>query len=134
MVSEHLADIRTNIDLLQDILDLIERSTADLDTIKKNNERIIKFLDAIIEAKSAQVYMFERLTSIGPVIGKGKEQLSDILKKWKLLRNVIYKTVLTGVFNDESMIRARKEIAMIPDLERKYYDWFKNELEKEIKQ
>ena len=131
-IFEHLTNIRTNIASLSGILALIEKNTSDLDVLKKNNERIIKLLDAIIEAKSAQVYMFERLTSVGPVIREGKEQLSDILKRWKLVRNVIYKTVITGVYNDESVIRANKEIAEIPDMERKFYDWFKNELEKEI--
>lgn len=125
-IGNNLEKIITDLNNLPDIIDNIKKCTADMEQIKKYSANLLNLLDSILEAKSAQIYLFYKFSEYDAKLQKGIEYLKIISKSWKLIRNVVYRTKLTNEYSDKSYENACLELGEIYDAENEFYRWFNN--------
>lgn len=113
----HWEEIKKNQEVLPGIYGYLRERTGDLETVSQNSSKMISILDGIIEAKNAQIYLYQLLSDTDKRFEKPIEVLTGIVKKWKLIRNVIYRSVLTSVYSAESFENALGKCSEITELE-----------------
>lgn len=116
-LGQHMEEIEKNQEVLPGIYEYIYERTGDWEAVSKNSEKLIRILDGIIEAKNAQMYLYKKLSDTDERLEKPIELLTGIVKKWKLIRNVIYRSVLTSAYSAESFEGALGKYGEISSLE-----------------
>lgn len=123
-ISSNLDKILDNLDNLPDIINYIKKCTADMEQVQKYNANLINLLDSIIEAKYAQVYLFDKFSEYHANLMKGIEYFKVIAKVWKLIRNVVFRTKVTNEYSNKSYENAYLKLGEIYELEKELYSWF----------
>ncbi len=122
-IINHMDEILLNLNNLPDIIYYLKQCTVNLDQIKKNSVNMIHLLDSIIEAKYAQIYLFNQFSEYDAELQKGSKYFKSIAKTWKLIRNVIYRSTLCNERSSESYENAFDKSGEIYDNERQFYSW-----------
>lgn len=118
---EHEAEVLPDIDNIAGIISYLAEHTGSLAEIKREYSNLIMLLDSIIESKYAQAYMFERFMKVHEEWGYCRDRVTELVKAWKRIRNVIFKINLTQAYQETSILEALAGLENIKALERQLY-------------
>ena len=122
----HIDDVVENLENVNKIAIYLRDHTRSLEVIDKEYSNLIMLLDSIIETKYAQTYIFDRFKDIEESWLQGSDVMNSISKEWKIIRNVIYKIKLTGVYQEDSIRTAIEGMDDIVNKEKSLYKWILN--------
>ncbi len=119
-IKAHMEDITLNLEELPALLEYIEGNVSSSERIKDNPAWIAKLLDAIVEAKKAQSYLLDHIDGVAS--SEPTTVIEAILKKWKFIRNALYKYLYTEEYDSELMNTAVSGLKEIQNLEFDFYN------------
>lgn len=105
-IASYRDTVRNDIEGLADLLSLLRNSTENEENWQKNRQKINVYVESIVEAKEAQVYMFSKMADSTGAILDLSFTLEKITEKWKFLRNVVYRACLSNRYNHDSFEKA----------------------------
>ena len=107
----------SNVQILVKFIDDIQEAGQSAESLLKEGAGIAGIIDAIVEAKTAQAYLLEQLMKYNKRLSESIELQNLIIKKWKLIRNVIYKYIYTQEYNSEAFAGAMNNLRGIEHIE-----------------